>query len=116
MFGSIKITDYIKIKLRSSLTLYLAFRIFESIRHHSISGAFKNMCFRKGRRCYRKTFFLHIKFSCSDNITVRNNKAKFCKELHLNRCSEGLNTGVPSIFLQGGLKSDTMDFYIKHEL
>ena len=63
-----------------------------------------------------KLFFLHIKFSCSDNITVRNNKAKFCKELHLNRCSEGLNTGVPSIFLQGGLKSDTMDFYIKHEL
>ena len=44
----------INIKLTTSLTLYLAFRIFGSIRHHSILGAFKNMCFRKGRKCCQK--------------------------------------------------------------
>ena len=41
----------IKIKLTSSLTLYFAFRIFDSIRHHSMLSTFKNMCFRKGRIC-----------------------------------------------------------------
>ena len=56
MFGSIKITDYIKIKLRSSLTLYLA---FESIRHHSISGAFKNM-FQERLKMLSKNFFFCI--------------------------------------------------------
>ena len=30
----------IKIKLTSSLTLYLTFRIFDTLRHHSILGAF----------------------------------------------------------------------------
>ena len=44
----------INIKLTTSFTLYLAFRIFGSIRHHSILGAFKNMCFRKGRKCCQK--------------------------------------------------------------
>ena len=55
-FGNIKITGNINIKLTTSLTLYLAFRIFGSIRHHSILGAFKNMCFRKGRKCCQKKF------------------------------------------------------------
>ena len=32
----------------------LPFRIFDSIRHHSISSAFKSMCFGKGRRCCGK--------------------------------------------------------------
>ena len=32
----------------------LAFRIFDSISHHSILGAFKNMCLRKGKRFCRK--------------------------------------------------------------
>ena len=32
----------------------LACRIFDSIRHHSILSAFKNMCFGKGRICCRK--------------------------------------------------------------
>ena len=33
----------------------LVFRIFDSIRHHSISSAFKNICFGKGRRyCQKK--------------------------------------------------------------
>ena len=42
------------IKLTSSLIMSLAFRIFDSIRYHSISGTFKNMCFGKVRRCRRK--------------------------------------------------------------
>ena len=53
--------------------------------------------------------FLHIKFSCSDNIIVRNSKTNCYKELHLSRCSESLSTGVASIFMQGGCESDIMD-------
>ena len=32
----------------------LTSRIFDSIRHYSISSAFKDMCFGKGRRCCGK--------------------------------------------------------------
>ena len=129
--------------MTSSLTLYLALRIFDSIRHHSISGACKNICFGKGRRFLSKKvtkskigsknfdltknwfhstkisnqismlfllFFLHIKFSCSDNITARNSKNKCYKKVHISRCSGGLSTGVASIFMLGGCKSDIMDF------
>ena len=32
----------------------LVFRIFDSIRQHSVSSAFKNMRFGNGRRCCRK--------------------------------------------------------------
>ena len=32
----------------------LAFRIFDTVRHHSILSAFKNMCFRKGRNVEKK--------------------------------------------------------------
>ena len=53
-FGNVKITGNRKIKLTSSLTLYSAFRIFDSIRHHSIWDTFKNMCFGKGWRCCPK--------------------------------------------------------------
>ena len=120
----------------------LPFRIFDSIRHHSISSAFKSMCFGKGRRCcgqkvtkskigskgfnltkkwFNSTeisnqsrmciyFFLHVKFSCSDNITARHSKTKYCKELHLSRCSGGLSIYVTSIFMGGGRKSDNVNF------
>ena len=54
IFANIKITVNIKTKFTSSLTLYLAFRIFDIKRHHLISGALKNMFFGKGRRCCRK--------------------------------------------------------------
>ena len=43
-----------KDKIDKFFKLYLAFRTFDCIRHHSISSAFKNMCFKKGRRCCRK--------------------------------------------------------------
>ena len=43
------ITGNIKINSTSSLTLYSAFRIFDSIRHHYILGTFKKMYFRKGK-------------------------------------------------------------------
>ena len=55
-------------------------------------------------------FFLHIKFSCSDNITARNSKTKCYKELHLSNCSGGLSTGVSSIFMRTGRKSHIKDF------
>ena len=32
----------------------LAFRIFDSLRHHYISNAFGNICIGNGRRCCRK--------------------------------------------------------------
>ena len=60
--------------------------------------------------------FLHIKFSCSDNITARNSKTKCYKELHLNRCIWSLRTGVASIFMWGGRQSDIVDFLYYHEL
>ena len=60
--------------------------------------------------------FLHIKFSCSDNIVPRNGKTKCYKELHLSRYSGGLSTGVASIFMRGGRKSDIMDILYSHEL
>ena len=60
--------------------------------------------------------FLHVKFSCSDNIAVRNSKTKCYKELHLCRCSGGLSTGVASIFMRGDRKSDIMDFLYYYEL
>ena len=53
--------------------------------------------------------FLHIKFSCCDNITGRNSKPKCYKELHLNKYIGRPNTSVTSIFMQGGRKSDIMD-------
>ena len=120
----------------------LCFRIFDSIRHHSISSAFKNMCFGKGRKQLQKLnqgarvltqlksdflqpkfqtklqclFLLHIKFSCSDNITPRNIKTKCYKVLHLSRCNGGQSTGVASIFMWGGRKSDIMNFLYYHQL
>ena len=135
-----------KVNNKDTRTTPLAFRVFGSIRHHSISSAFKNRCFGKGRICCRKKlqkvkqgarvltelksdftqtkfqtkvqclFFLHTKFSCSDNITARNSKTKCYKELHLSRFSGGLSTGVASIFMRGGRKSDIMDFLYYHEL
>ena len=36
-----------KVNNKDTRTTALAFRIFDSIRHHSISSAFKNMCFGK---------------------------------------------------------------------
>ena len=60
--------------------------------------------------------FFHIKFSCSDNITARNSKIKYYKELHLSRCSGRLSTGIAKIFMQEGRKSDIMDFLYFHEL
>ena len=39
---------------KDTKTTPLGFRIFDSKRHHSISSAFKNMCFEKGRRCCQK--------------------------------------------------------------
>ena len=61
-------------------------------------------------------FFLHIKFSCSDNITARNSKTKCFKVLHLGRFSGGLSTGIASIFMRGGRKSGIMNFLYYHEL
>ena len=133
-----------KVNNRDTRTL-LAFRIFDSVRHHSISSTFKNICSEKGRRCRKKVtkskigskgfnrtkkwlnstkisnqssmfIFLHVKFSCSDNVTARNSKTKCYKKLHLSRCSGGLNTYVASIFMQGGRKYDIMDFLFYHEL
>ena len=46
-FGNIKITGNIKIRLASSLTLHLAYRIFGSIRHHTISSVLKISVFEK---------------------------------------------------------------------
>ena len=117
-------------------------RIFDSKKHHSISSAFKNMCLGKGRKQLQKVkqgagvltslksdftqpkshtkvqclFLLHTKFSCCDNIAPRNSKNKCYKELHLSRSSGGLSTGVASIFMQGGRKSDIMDLSYYHEL
>ena len=54
--------------------------------------------------------FLQIKFSCPDNITARNSKVKYYKELHLSRCIGGLSTDIASIFVQGGRKSDITPF------
>ena len=51
-----------------------------------------------------------------DNITARNSNTKCYKELHLSRCSGGLSTGVASIFMRGGRKSDIKDFVFYHEL
>ena len=60
--------------------------------------------------------FFHIKFSCSDNITTRNSKIKYYKELYLSRCSEGLNAGVANIFMWGGCKYDIKDFLYYQKL
>ena len=55
--------------------------------------------------------FVHVNFSCFDNITAKNSKTKCYKQLYLSRCSGGgLNFDVVRIFLQGGRKSDIMDF------
>ena len=43
-----------KVNNEDTRMMPLAFRIFGSIRHHPISSAFRNMCFRKGRRCQSK--------------------------------------------------------------
>ena len=40
-FGNIEINGNIRIRLVSSLTLHLAYRIFGSITHHTISSALK---------------------------------------------------------------------------
>ena len=98
-------------------------------------SAFKKMCFGKGR-CYRKKvetskigsqgltslksvftkskfqtkvqclLFLHVKFSCSDNITTATNSKTYW----------GLSTDVVSIFMRGGRKSDMTDILFYHEL
>ena len=56
--------------------------------------------------------FVHVNFSCFDNITAKNSKTKCYKQLYLSRCSGGggLSFDVVRIFLQGGRKSDIMDF------
>ena len=54
--------------------------------------------------------FLHIKFSCPDNIAARNSNTKCYKNLNLSKRSRGLITGVVSIFMRRGCKSDIMDF------
>ena len=59
---------------------------------------------------FNVVFFFADKFSCSDNITARNNKTKRYKKLHLRRCSGCLSTGVACILVRGGPKSDIMDF------
>ena len=46
-FGNTKITGNILIKLTSFSTLYLAFRIFDRMSHHSILGAPKNMFYER---------------------------------------------------------------------
>ena len=63
--------------------LHLAYRIFGSMRHHTISSALKISVLGKVGDVVEKRskmlkkeqgllfFFLHIKFSCSDNITGR---------------------------------------------
>ena len=61
-------------------------------------------------------FFLHVKFSCSNNITARNSKTKCGKELYLSKCSGGLSTGLANIFMRRGRKSDIVDFLFYHEL
>ena len=61
-------------------------------------------------------FFLHIKFSCSDNITARNSKTKCFKKPHLSRCSGSLSTCVACSFMRGVRKSDIIDFLHYHEL
>ena len=57
-----------------------------------------------------------MKFPCSDNIAATNSKTKCYKELHLSRRSGVLSTDVASIFMQGGRKSDIMDFLYYHKL
>ena len=124
----------------------LTFRIFDSIRHHSSSSAFKNMCFWKGRRCCWKNvtksrtcskcynltkkwfnsteisnhssmfIFLHIKFFYSNNNTAKNSKTKCYKELHLADVVAVLVLMQPTFFLREGHKSDIMDFLFYHEL
>ena len=61
-------------------------------------------------------FFLHIKFSSSDNNTARNSKTKCYKKPLLSRCSGSLSTCVATIFMRGVRKSDTVDFLHHHEL
>ena len=61
------ITGNIKINSTSSLTLYLAFRIFDSIRHHYVSGTFKKMYFGKGK-IRNKGFNLTKKWFHSNKI------------------------------------------------
>ena len=50
------------------------------------------------------------------NIAARNSKPKCYKELHFSRCSGSLRTGVASIFMRRGRKSDIMAFLYYHEL
>ena len=49
-----KLNYMFKVDNRKTKTTPLAFIILDSIRHHSISSSFKNMCFGKGTRCPRK--------------------------------------------------------------
>ena len=56
--------------------------------------------------------YLHFKFFCSDNITPRNSKTKYYKELNLSKCSGSLCTDEASIFMGGGLKSGIVDIFI----
>ena len=49
-------------------------------------------------------------------MTPRKRKTKFYKELYLSKYGGGLSTGVASIFMRGGLKSDIMVFLFYHEL
>ena len=53
-------------------------------------------------------------FFCTSNflpliILQPETVTKYYKELHLSRCSGCLSTGVASIFMQGGRKSNIMD-------
>ena len=51
-----------------------------------------------------------MKLFCSNNITAGNSKTKCYNEPHPNRFSGSLSTGVASIFMWGGRKSEIMDF------
>ena len=53
--------------------------------------------------------YLHFKFFCSDNITPRNSKTKYYKELNLSKCSGSLCTDEASTFMGGGLKYGIVD-------
>ena len=52
-----------------SLALYLAFRIFDSIKHHSILGALGNMCFWNGKKCCQKKVTKNKMGSKGFNVT-----------------------------------------------
>ena len=59
--------------------------------------------------------FLALIISQPETVKLRA-PSKSYKELNLSRCSGGLSTGVTSTFMQGGRKSDVMDYLFHHGL